>query len=154
MKISDIQSSQRKYYLRFIFCTTTIVVAVGWWYLLDSGFCVSQMRHLSNRELILRAIRYNVADMKIDGTDESIEIFLKENPKCCYVNRNPNSKSVIDRLSVCFGFKYSEVTLNYEKAKPRSQTEPFHETYISISSCGDSPHIDYGMSHSTPQQIY
>ncbi len=154
MKISINQSIRYKRYLWCIAFATTFALAVGWWwYLLDSGYCVSQMRYLSNEELIVKAIRYNADDMKIDGSDASITEFLKKNPKCCYVDRHPSSRKFFEPLGVCFGFNYSEVTLNYEKANPRSLTEPFYENYISISACGDKPHSDYGMSHSTLQKI-
>jgi hypothetical protein len=128
-------------------------VAVCTWYLLDSGFCFSQMRYLSDKELIVEAIRYNADDMKIDGTDASIGEFLKQNPKCCYVDRYPSSRDFLGPVGVCLGINYSEVVLNYERRKPTFPDAPFYEKYVSISACGREPHGESGMSHATLQQI-
>lgn len=117
------------------------------WYLLDSGFCFSQMRYLSDRELIVEAIRYNKHEMKIDGNDESIDRFLKQNPNCCYVDRQPSSREFMGFIGVCLGFNYLEVTLNYEQKNPRSAGEPYYERYVSINACGKNPNSEYGISH-------
>lgn len=132
--------------------TALVALAACAWYLLDSGFCFSQMRYLSDKELIVEAIRYNANDMKIDGTDASIETFLKQNPKCCSVDRHPSTRNFLGPIGVCLGFNYSEVVLNYEKKKP--SIEPFYERYISISACGKQPNGEYGMSHLTLQQTH
>ena len=135
---------------KLIWTIAAASVAVCTWYLLDSGFCFSQMRYLSDKELIVEAIRYNTDNMKIDGTDESIEEFLKQNPKCCNVDRHPDTRSLLD---VCFGFNVSEVLLNYEQRKPHFPSEPFYENYFSVSACGTVLKRKYGMGHSTLQQI-
>lgn len=126
----------------------TVVAIV--WYLLDTGFCFSQMRYLSDRELIVQAIHYNKSEMKIGETDESIDAFLKQNPKCCSVDRRPSSRTALD---VCLGFNVSEVLLNYEKKNPHFSIEPFYESYFSVSSCGVVLKQKYGMAHPTLQKI-
>jgi hypothetical protein len=42
---------------------------IGVWYLLDSGFCFSKMRYLSDKELITEAIRYNANDMLLNSVE-------------------------------------------------------------------------------------
>jgi hypothetical protein len=140
--------------ITWIVIATLLALAIGcWWYLMDAGFCFSQLRYLNDKELIVEAIRYNAANMQINGTSESIEEFLKQNPKCCYVDRHPSSRKFLEPLAVCLGFNYSEVTLNYKQSKPHSVSEPFYENYISISACGANPRSVYGTSHSTLQTI-
>jgi hypothetical protein len=128
-----------------------IVVATGVWYLLDSGFCFSQMRYVSDKEHIVQAIRYNMTDMGIDGANESIEAFLKKNPTCCSVNRHPSSRNFLD---VCFGFNVSEVTLNYEERARNRSIEPFRQVDISVSACGEALKQKRGMNYSTLQKTY
>jgi hypothetical protein len=151
MKTSNELSIRSRRYRKRMVITTIFALVIGWWwYLLDSGFCFSQMRYLSNKELIVEVIRYNADNMKIDGTDESIEAFLKQNPKCCYVDRHPSSRNFLD---VCFGFNVSGVLLNYEQRKPSFPSEPFYENYIAVSACGTALKREYGMGHSTLQQV-
>ncbi len=129
---------------KLIWASLLTTFAVGSWYLLDSGFCFSQMRYLSDRELIVAAIRYNKSEMKIDGTDKSIREFLERKPDCCNVDRQPPSRTFLD---VCLGFNVSEVLLNYEMASPNFPKEPYYEGYFSVSSCGTVLKRKYGMAH-------
>lgn len=128
-------------------------LAIGLWYLLYIGFCFQQMRYLSDKELIVAAIRHNVEKMKVDGTDESIAKFLSDHPNCCYVDKHPSTRSFLGPLGVCLGTNYSEVTLNYEQRKPHYSVEPFYEKYIPISACGVALHGEYGTSHVSQQEI-
>jgi hypothetical protein len=137
--------------LKLTLGTVLIAPAACVWYLLDSGFCFSQMRYLSDKELIVEAIRYNANDMKIDGTDASIETFLKQNPKCCSVDRHPSTRNFLD---VCTGFNISEITLNYETRNTKPVIEPFYQVDISIGSCGEALKRKRGMSYPTLQQIH
>jgi len=134
---------------RLTWAAAFVIALVGAWCLLDSGFCFSKMRYLSDKELIAEAIRYNANDMKTDTTDEAIDAFLKQNPRCCEVDRHPSTRNFLD---VCSGFNISEVTLNYERKALKTPLEPFYQIDVAISACGEALKRTRGMGYSMLQE--
>ena len=104
------------------------------WYLSDTGYCFEQKRYLSDEEFIQIAVRSELQNMNIDGSEESISTFQKKNPKCCSINREPSGKSFVN---VMLNHTFVDVTLRYEKnAKTFHKNEPFYQAFVSIHSCG------------------
>lgn len=135
-----------------------LAAASGWlWHLLDSGYCISQMRYLSDRELIESALRREASYdglMLIDGSEESIQDFLQKYPKCCGVDRHPPTRNVFDVMT---GFNISEVELNYERKGTPEQIKnwgKYRKNFISVDACGPVLKTAYGTSTETLENAW
>jgi hypothetical protein len=158
MKIPNIQSNRYKRNLWRLVFATIIALAVGcWWYLLDTGYCVSKMRYLSDRELIESALRYEAAggQMMVDDSEESIRDFLQKNPRCCSVDRHPFTRNPV--LDVLTGFNISHVELNYQRQGTPEEIKKrgkFYKQFISVDACGPALRAAYGTDTSTLENAF
>ncbi|WGT65758.1 hypothetical protein [Variovorax paradoxus] len=108
----------------------------GYWRLMDSGFCVSKMRYLDDRELIESAIRHELFQMNLETNPEAIASFLQANKSCCGVDRHPDwRRTWFDTLT---GFNYAEVTLNFEKKQTEASQgmRRFYKSLVAVDACG------------------
>jgi hypothetical protein len=110
-------------------------LVVGTWvWLMSAGFCFSQMRYLSDHELIASAIRTDETRMNVDNTDAAIAAFIAANPNCCEVIRYPASRSILD---VVAGFNIAEVSITYlDPYRTESTPEPYYLSYVAVEACG------------------
>jgi len=136
----------KRYQWRIAFAIVFAAAIGWWWHLLDSGYCVSQMRYLSDRELIESALRHEAAENKmlIDGSEESIRDFLQKHPRCCSVDRHPPTRIILDVMT---GFNISHVELNYERRGTPEQLMNwgrYHKNYIAVDACGPVLKPAYG----------
>jgi hypothetical protein len=105
-----------------------------WGWLMSAGFCFSQMRYLSDHELVVSAVRFKASRMNLDGADASIETFLAANPRCCEVDRHPAARSLLDVLA---GFNIAEVSITYlDPYSPHRTIEPYYLSYVAVEACG------------------
>ncbi|UVH55101.1 hypothetical protein NWF24_19915 [Variovorax paradoxus] len=121
-----------------VVASAALLVACSWgyWRLMDSGYCVSKMRYLDDRELIESAIRHEIFQMNIEANPEAIARFLQANETCCGVDRHPDwRRTWVDTLT---GFNYAEVTLNFEKKQTEvSQgARRFYKSLVAVDACG------------------
>lgn len=128
-------------------CIAVALLLSGSVALQNTGICMAQMRYWNDSELIAAAVKVNATRslrnetgrtwsvMNIDGSDDSIAQYLKDNPNCCSVNRWPSYRGLLD---VVVGWNVPEVELNYERsaADPRWADEPYYKIFISVSTCG------------------
>lgn len=110
-------------------------LAIIFYYLVDTGYCFPEWKYLSDEDFIQAAVRSNVRDMDIDGSEESIKNFHAKHPKCCSVSRSYVSWG--ERL--WFG-NYVTVELNYKmKSKiPTERKYMFYRQYLRMLQCGDA----------------
>jgi hypothetical protein len=100
----------------------------------ERWFCFSQMRYLSDHELVVSAVRFKASRMNLDGADASIETFLAANPRCCEVDRHPAARSLLDVLA---GFNIAEVSITYlDPYSPHRTIEPYYLSYVAVEACG------------------
>src|SRR5260221_1099285 len=113
-----------------------------------AGVCVGQQRYWTDDELIEVAVRAHASGsvrdlegrtwhhMAIQPTTESVQAFLKENPRCCSVDRSPDYRGIVD---VLFGWNAPEVQLNYERSRddPKWPLEHYYQHFIAVSTCGE-----------------
>jgi hypothetical protein len=156
MSVNHLPAPYKRYRRRIAF-VIVLVTGIGWlWNLLDSGYCISQMRYLSDRELIESALRREAAEeqMLIDGSEKSIRNFLQKHPKCCGVNRHPPNRNV---FGVMTGFNISEVELNYERRGTPEQIKSwgrYHKNYVSVDACGPVLKTAYGTGTETLENAW
>ena len=126
-----------------------------------AGVCVKQMRFWTDAELILVAVQANAGvtyrdldgrqwrPMAIEPTSESIDTFLKENPRCCSVDRSPDYRGILD---VLFGWNIPEVELNYERNRndPHWSAERYYTQFVAVSTCGEFVKVTKGIGSATP----
>ena len=110
-----------------------------------SGVCISQARYWTDDELIevavreLAKLRYanGMKEMAIDDTEEAVQTFLKDNPRCCSVARH-----------VEFSWDSVQVELNYARHpdRPKSRQDPYYTQYVTVSTCGEFVTTGRGIS--------
>lgn len=128
-----------------------------------SGFCLSQMRYWTDDELIEVAVRKIAErehspidaelpenDLALKNTEESIQSFLKNNPRCCYVARYPDERILL-LINYIFGWNKPEVWVNYIRPIPRDSSDktPFFYRRVLVSTCGVAGHSGRGMPTKT-----
>jgi hypothetical protein len=110
-----------------------------------NGVCISQARYWTDDELIEVAVRHLAQErysnqrkrMTIDGTEESILEFLRDNPLCCEVNRYPHYRGMLDLLT---GWNMPEVEVNYKKDFVWITSQNYTAYYkqpTMVSTCGE-----------------
>ena len=113
-----------------------------------AGVCVSQQRYWTDEELIEVAVKAHASQserdlqgrtwrrMAIPSTPEAAQSFLRENPRCCSVDRSPDYRGILDALT---GWNAPEVQLNYERSReePNWRLERYYTQYIAVSTCGE-----------------
>lgn len=74
--------------------------------------------------------------MAIDDSEEAIQKFLKDNPRCCEVNRYPSYRGMLDLL---IGWNMPEVEINYERhpERPAWMTLRYDKAFAIVSTCGE-----------------
>ncbi|MDO8262092.1 MAG: hypothetical protein Q7T21_02595 [Gallionella sp.] len=121
------------------------------------GVCISQARYRTNDELIEIAVRANAdrekvgehIGMAIDGSEASIQQFLKDNPKCCRVDRSAmQSRGWLDLL---VGWNAPWVELNYElyPMHRASHSDRYYKQFFVVNTCGEALGFEAGMSTPT-----
>lgn len=108
------------------------------------GICISQARYRTNDELIEIAVRANAdrqkvgehSGMAIDGSEASIQQFLKDHPKCCDVDRSAMRSR--DWLDLITGWNAPWVEVNYElyPMYRDSINEKYYKRFIAVNTCG------------------
>ncbi len=100
-----------------------------------NGFCVRQLRYLSDDEYLVIAIRRLQQRLEIDDSDSSIRGFLETHPLCCRVNRNPNYD--VASFGSLLELYVVEVELNYKVPDDlREQLGPYYHSVLRIRPCG------------------
>lgn len=111
-----------------------------------TGFCYSEFRYLSDKELI---DRYLFGNQGLKLTFEAKQKKLKEEndgkyPECCRVDNDPWWIKRLDKILFSFfGFSYYEL---YTVLPQKGSDAPFYEQYILANSCGSKFADEYGMS--------
>ena len=151
------RKSSLKKWLTPIFLWIPIAVATGNMVVSVAGVCISQASYWTNDELIEVAVREHaklrysdgtktMKEMAIDETEEAVQQFLKDNPKCCAVDRNPHYRGFLDFL---VGWNTPEVEVNYQR-HPDSfnfkSNNSYYQKYFTISTCGEFIKSGRGMS--------
>jgi len=120
-----------------------VLAAVGILVLLNvTGFCISQMRYVSDSEFIDRALVYragSIKELSKDKSREAVQDYRKNNPRCCRVEGSQsgfNSSFINDIL----GFRSTWVRIIHrltdEAAAVRPADGSFYEAYIEFDCCG------------------
>lgn len=132
-------------------------------FLNNTGFCYSEMKYLSERQLI---DRYLFGRMGAEGTDgEKITLLeqrnsddryldkIEEYPACCRVTGQVQRSSILDRvLNNSFGFflyqlEMSSVRLDIGVLNGDSDPS-YYKSYASINACGLGSPYSYGSPES------
>lgn len=120
-----------------------------------AGVCVSQMRKLTNDELIEATVRYQYrppvpvgSGLQKSNDAESelaVQKFLKENPRCCDVWR---VGGVLDFLT---GTSIADVEINYElhPELPQSEKNRYYMQVYTVNTCGKVLKHSFGESTET-----
>lgn len=121
------------------------------------GICISEARYRTNDELIEIAVRANAdrqkvgehRGMAIDGSEASIQKFLKDHPKCCSVDRSAMRSR--DWLDLITGWNAPWVELNYElyPMQRTSHSDKYYKQFIVVDTCGKIHKYTAGISTST-----
>ena len=146
-----------KWWLLLVFLWFPLGLAGGNIVLGALGICISQARYRTNDELIEIAVRANAdrnkvgehIGMAIDGSEASIQQFLKDNPKCCRVDRSAmQSRGLLELL---VGWNAPWVELNYElyPMYRTSHNDKYYKQFFVVNTCGKALGFEAGMSTPT-----
>ena len=131
---------KKKKLLAFLFI---FVLFVGFEALVISGFCVKEMRYLSEREILDRYFWGDAAAKMSE--QEKIDSLIKlggEYPNCCRIETQPIAHTWLDvfgnALIFCRSF-YGVVT---NLPNERNSGEAYRETYTEIDACGGKKNLD------------
>lgn len=101
---------------------------------MEPGYCEAQHRYLADDEFIRIAIREEMNRIGTDGSDTSIQDFLRANPGCCQVDRHV-ARSLFDRI---VGFYVVDVEVNFPVKQTRQrELGAFYEGHVLIRACGE-----------------
>ena len=144
--------------LSVIFLWIPLTLAGGNVVLGLAGVCMSPLSYLTKDEIIEVAVRSLPKEklqsnsqawnaMNTNDSEESLQKFLRDNPRCCDAMRTGGL------LELLAGWSMYEVEVNYERSpdRPSSHTEPFYQQYILVNSCGKVIKSAHGMSYKTPE---
>lgn len=112
---------------------------------LYTGFCFSQLRYLSNDELIRIALKkealsstakseeFNaISRMTIQPDDEGVRAFLEANPNCCRVG---NAEYAFFFRRMVNVLVFYEINQKHKNANYRASK--YYESYRLMGSCGE-----------------
>ncbi|SRR6266702_1993459 len=110
-------------------------------YLNFAGFCYRDQRYLADNELLLVALRREVAVNKAYGESErriayeSPEALMAKNPNCCVVTRSDDPYLEETFWNRIFGSYVLLVEVIYRAKEDGSA--PFYSDVFSVSACGE-----------------
>ena len=136
---------QGKRVMVFIWLWIPFTLATGNMMFGLAGVCVSQMRKWTDDELIEMAVRrqarqVNVRspdnatwrEMAIEDSEDAVQKFLKDNPRCCAVRR------VGGVWVFLTGQGLAEVEMNYERHpdRPPEWSSRYYKEFRIVNTCG------------------